>query len=512
MKKKHGIVIEFAALLTAVILIFTGCSNPTNSTKTDPGRATQRYETVPYTKSGSRASENGGDKLVYSAYDDNSFYYLFLLGHVTRVPLAYRPAVEYNGTTNISIGYSSSNVTEESITESVEEASEHSVTDSMTHSWGVEVTSEFGKDDAFFKMSVMASAGGEYGWEESNSRSFANTYETARSKATEVTDDISVTIGENDEPAGLYRYSLFSTTDVYYVVITNKAKTDVTKSYIALCARPQTFWGLDYEPDLGGSFGKTAPGDLLEVPELILANLPTPTEIDLEPIPEQMAVTPVANNKSGTYESKVTVTLTSQTQNAVIYYTTNGNTPTEDSTRYTASFDITQSAKLKAIAIAPPLYSSPVMTEEYTITEPALQTEWYIKLTTDVEVTDSRPHLDYLSLQNFPGFQNYDVEKLKAEGYTSVEFTGQFDVRPISDGYVHFSIRGGHGANGPEWASRKDIDPSGYGWDYWNMPGTTIPFSSFNKDFTLIFSASGAGNDDYMLGTRWVKFVAKKAQ
>jgi hypothetical protein len=296
------------------------------------------------------------------------------------------------------------------------------------------------------------------------------------------------------------------------VVITNKDKTDVTNSYIALCMRPQTYWGLDYEPNLGGSFGKTAPGDLLEVPELILANLPTPTENNIEPIPEQRAVTPAANNKSGTYESKVTVTLTSQTLNAVIYYTTNGNPPTEDSTRYTAPFDITQSTTLKAIAIAPPLYNSTVMTEEYTITDPALQTEWYMKLTTDYEVTDSHPHLDYLSLQNFPGFQSYDVERLRAEGYISVEFTGQFDVRPIDDGYVHFSIRGGHGANGQEWASRNDIAPSVSGWDYWNMPPTTIPLTSFNKDFTLIFSASGSLSDDYMLSTRWVKFVAKKAQ
>jgi hypothetical protein len=208
MEKKHGIVIGFAVLLTAAILIFTGCSNPTNSTAAGSGRATQRYETVPYVQNSARAAGDYGDKLVYSAYDDSSFYYLFLLGHVSRVPLAYRPAVEYNGTTNISIGYSSSNVTEESITQSVEEASEHSVTDSMTHSWGGgggQVTTSFGADMAFFKASVAASAGGEYGWDETNSRSFANTDETARSKATEVTDEISVTIGDNDKPAGLYR-------------------------------------------------------------------------------------------------------------------------------------------------------------------------------------------------------------------------------------------------------------------------------------------------------------------
>ena len=118
------------AAVIALLLIITlaACDNPASGSNPADGntpKATERYETVPYDgKSADRAASavNTLDKLVYSAYDDEHYYYLFLLGHVNRVPLAYRPAIQYDGRTPITIGYSSSNVTEETISHSVEEA------------------------------------------------------------------------------------------------------------------------------------------------------------------------------------------------------------------------------------------------------------------------------------------------------------------------------------------------------------------------------------------------------
>lgn len=101
-----------------------------------------------------------------------------------------------------------------------------------------------------------------------SSRSVSNTYETSSAKASEITDEISVTIGTNNEPEGLYRFSLFSTTDVYFVVVTNRAKTEIKDAQVIYCARPVQFWALDYEPDQGGTFGKTVAGDLLKIPDI----------------------------------------------------------------------------------------------------------------------------------------------------------------------------------------------------------------------------------------------------
>lgn len=75
---------------------------------------------------------------------------------------------------------------------------------------------------------------------------------------------------------------------------------------------------------------------------------------------------PVASVESGTYKNSVTVSLTSETQNASIYYTTDGSEPTTDSTKYTGSVWLTKSCVLKAIAVVDKDLSS-VSEYEYTI-------------------------------------------------------------------------------------------------------------------------------------------------
>ncbi|MDR2890353.1 MAG: hypothetical protein LBV18_01910, partial [Alistipes sp.] len=251
--------------------------------------ATQRYGIVPYvpepTTRGTRAAA-GLENLVFSESDENYNFYFFVLGHINSVPLAYRPAVYYNGTTNITVGYASTNVTENSISNSVTEANENSVTKSSSSTWedNVSVTAGISGGGLFVTASLEASYGHTWGGSEStdqtSSRSFSNTYETSTASSSEITDEISVTIGENGEPAGMYRWSLFSTTDVYFVLVTNKANTEIISAEKAYCARPTQYWALDYDPEQGGAFGKTAPGEMLEMPDITLADLPEPDECD----------------------------------------------------------------------------------------------------------------------------------------------------------------------------------------------------------------------------------------
>jgi len=78
---------------------------------------------------------------------------------------------------------------------------------------------------------------------------------------------------------------------------------------------------------------------------------------------------PVASPTPGQYSSPQSITLTSATAGAVIYYTLDGSTPTTSSTVYsapiTAGFGTTT---LKAMAIAPGALQSPVTTAPYVVT------------------------------------------------------------------------------------------------------------------------------------------------
>ena len=72
--------------------------------------------------------------------------------------------------------------------------------------------------------------------------------------------------------------------------------------------------------------------------------------------------------KGGTYKGAQSVTLTSATSDATIYYTTDGSTPTSKSTKYTAAISVAASETIKAIAVKNGLIPSDVMSETYTIT------------------------------------------------------------------------------------------------------------------------------------------------
>ena len=60
---------------------------------------------------------------------------------------------------------------------------------------------------------------------------------------------------------------------------------------------------------------------------------------------------PMFSPAAGTYNDEVTVTLSTATDGATIYYTTNNETATEQSTRYTGPFTLTETATVKAIAV-----------------------------------------------------------------------------------------------------------------------------------------------------------------
>ncbi|MHB9295142.1 hypothetical protein PilKf_00883 [Pillotina sp. SPG140] len=526
MHKNHGFLIGCAAVFLAAMTTLTGCPAEEENVEPSPSvsapTATLRYETVPY-KVASRAALDTST-LIMSAYDDYNYYYVFLLGHINRVPLAYRQAVFYDGRTSVSIGYSRSEATEESIEQSLETATENSVSSSMSHNWGLEVSTSIGGDLIPVEIGITVSTGGEYGSEKSETRSTANTLTTVKSMSYGSEDRIDVTIGWNEEPTGLYRYSLFGTTDVYYVVITDKRK-NVTKAYLSYCARPQTYWAIDYEPDMGGNFGKTIPGELLELPDFTPSALPTPTSNNVQPLPPERAATPTASLRSGTYEredAKINVDLSSTDRNAQIYYTTNGTDPATTVTSQTFYYSGTAiplsgagNHTLKAIAIDGLKETSYIMTERYTITEPPVQTEWTITsasqgVSRNVSIDDDDAwHSEVWNVNKATTFKDFLPDKLLQRGYTHFKIYFGFDAQEDDDGWVDAQFRKGN--NGEQWfyIQGQWDPPSNKAWTRFS---TTFekPIGDFDPagNFTLQWDSSGNKDDDYWLGNTEVKITA----
>lgn len=75
---------------------------------------------------------------------------------------------------------------------------------------------------------------------------------------------------------------------------------------------------------------------------------------------------PVISPNGGTFSGSQTVTITCADPDAAIYYTTDGSTPTVDSTKYAGSFTLTASAAVKAFAVSADAAASDIVTAVFT--------------------------------------------------------------------------------------------------------------------------------------------------
>jgi hypothetical protein len=90
--------------------------------------------------------------------------------------------------------------------------------------------------------------------------------------------------------------------------------------------------------------------------------------------PAPPAATPTFSVAAGTYTTTQSVTIADTTTGAVIYYTTDGSTPTSTSTVYSAALSVSTTETLSALALAPGFAISPVASALYTINLPTAAT------------------------------------------------------------------------------------------------------------------------------------------
>jgi hypothetical protein len=92
---------------------------------------------------------------------------------------------------------------------------------------------------------------------------------------------------------------------------------------------------------------------------------------DTPPTPTvAITATPKISVKSGKYPGPITVKLSDKSRGAIMYYRTDGWTPTTHSKRYAGPFTISQSATLQVIAVAPYSFRSLVATASYSLPAP----------------------------------------------------------------------------------------------------------------------------------------------
>jgi hypothetical protein len=84
--------------------------------------------------------------------------------------------------------------------------------------------------------------------------------------------------------------------------------------------------------------------------------------------------TPTFSPIAGTYNSIQTVTISTKTTGATIYYTTNGTTPTTSSSRYSKAITVSASETLEAIAVENGYINSAAGSAAYTINLPLAAT------------------------------------------------------------------------------------------------------------------------------------------
>jgi len=115
--------------------------------------------------------------------------------------------------------------------------------------------------------------------------------------------------------------------------------------------------------------------------------------------------TPIFSVAGGTYTETQSVEISCTTEDATIYYTTDGNEPTTNSTEYRGAIDISSTTTLKAIAVKPEMRNSDVAEVTYTINIPQpVSEEQYALVTSNDQLEAGK---EYIIVGKYSTFDTY---------------------------------------------------------------------------------------------------------
>ena len=151
---------------------------------------------------------------------------------------------------------------------------------------------------------------------------------------------------------------------------------------------------------------------------------------EVEDVTPERVKTPTFSPEAGTYYGAKTVSIACETEDATIYYTTNGTDPTTTSEVYRTPINVGQDMTIKAIAVKEGMLNSTIAEAVYTIKDPSDLTQ-YTKVTNTTDLTNG----NYLIVYE-DGNLAFDgsLETLDAANNT-------FDV-DISEGVIYTDVDG----------------------------------------------------------------------
>ena len=127
-----------------------------------------------------------------------------------------------------------------------------------------------------------------------------------------------------------------------------------------------------YESDTNSTRDAAGPANKFSIPVVTNGKVYVPAhgEVDVYGLINDQPTTaaPVITPNGGSFSSAQTVTMTTSTGAAAIYYTLDGSTPTPSSTRYTAPITVSTDTTIEAIASAPGYLQSSVSTATFNFT------------------------------------------------------------------------------------------------------------------------------------------------
>jgi uncharacterized repeat protein (TIGR02543 family) len=245
------------------------------------------------------ASTTAAPKVLDSYTADGKNYYLIDVGYIENTYVSTFMLCHYNGVTPIALSKTTFNST--TLTEALTETVTESITVSDTQN--VTVGVEVGWKKAFpIAGEFSAKLNAEWSGSWTNSSTTTRSKETSVSRAETEAEQFTVafTVGEHGEQAGYYRYALYATSDVYFVVTTSADNQTLLGWETVVCARDSTYLPhFDYAAD--GKFDNAPVTGKIDFSDGFYKTLPVP------PSPTY-AVAFNANGGSGTVPSAQSVT------------------------------------------------------------------------------------------------------------------------------------------------------------------------------------------------------------
>jgi hypothetical protein len=157
----------------------------------------------------------------------------------------------------------------------------------------------------------------------------------------------------------------------------------------------------DVTEDFTISINKQTPGTVISVTATDAANNEsTATEVTVSTVVSNVASV-TSSVDSGPVTAGTTVELSTTTADATIYYTTNGDNPTEESTEYTSPIEINKNTTIKAFATKTDYKASDITVFNYTIldiTAPEAPVVNPVR-DTDVKITGTAEYLSKLEVK-----------------------------------------------------------------------------------------------------------------